>query len=134
MKLEHAALWTPDLERSRACYERYFGARAGVRYDNPRTGFASYFLSFDGGSRLELMQMDGIAPRAHAPAVQAIGLVHLAFDPGTPEAVDALTERLRSDGHAVIGEPRRTGDGYHESTVLDPDGNRIEIATRPPAR
>jgi lactoylglutathione lyase len=28
----------------------------------------------------------------------------------------------------VQGEPRRTGDGYYESVVLDPDGNVVEIA------
>jgi len=27
----------------------------------------------------------------------------------------------------VVGEPRYTGDGYYESCILDPDGNRIEI-------
>jgi len=41
--------------------------------------------------------------------------------------VDALTERIRQAGFAVIGEPRWTGDGYYESVVLDPDNNRIEI-------
>jgi predicted enzyme related to lactoylglutathione lyase len=30
-------------------------------------------------------------------------------------------------GHEIIGDPRRTGDGYYESVVLDPEGNRIEI-------
>jgi lactoylglutathione lyase len=28
----------------------------------------------------------------------------------------------------VLDGPRRTGDGYYESVVLDPDGNRVEIA------
>jgi lactoylglutathione lyase len=41
--------------------------------------------------------------------------------------VDSLTARLRQDGYRVVGEPRRTGDGYYESVVLDPDGNRVEI-------
>ena len=127
MKLEHAALWTPDLEASRHFYARYFGAQAGPRYENPTTGFRSYFLSFDGGSRIELMQMPGISPRGAEPEVQRLGLVHLAFDAGDVAGVDALTESLRRDGHRVIGEPRRTGDGYYESTVLDPDGNRIEL-------
>jgi lactoylglutathione lyase len=27
----------------------------------------------------------------------------------------------------VVGEPRTTGDGYYESVVLDPDGNRVEL-------
>jgi hypothetical protein len=26
----------------------------------------------------------------------------------------------------VLDGPRRTGDGYYESAVLDPDGNRLE--------
>jgi lactoylglutathione lyase len=133
MKLDHAALWTDDLEASRRFYTRYFGAQAGPRYDNARTGFGSYFLSFQGGSRLELMQMPGIEPREGTPERQRIGLVHLAFDAGDTAAVDALTEQLRRDGHRVIGEARRTGDGYYESTVLDPDDNRIEIAALPHA-
>jgi lactoylglutathione lyase len=131
MMLEHVALWTPDLERARAFYERYFAARAGGRYENPKHGFASYFLTFANGSRLELMQMPGIAPRTLPVDVQMMGLVHLAFTPGDEQAVDALTERLRADGHAVIREAYRTGDGYYESTVLDPDGNRLEIAALP---
>lgn len=129
--LEHVALWTPDLERSRAFYERYFAGRANDRYTNARNGFASYFLTFPGGSRLELMQMPGIAPRELPVEVQMMGLVHLAFCPGDDSAVDTLTEQLRADGYRVIGEARRTGDGYYESTVLDPDGNRLEIAAFP---
>jgi lactoylglutathione lyase len=41
--------------------------------------------------------------------------------------VDALTARLRADGYRVLDGPRTTGDGYYESVVLDPDGNRIEL-------
>ena len=46
-----------------------------------------------------------------------------------PEAAQVrdLTERLRQDGYAVLGEPRTTGDGYYESVVADPEGNRVEI-------
>jgi lactoylglutathione lyase len=43
--------------------------------------------------------------------------------------VDCLTERLRVDGITVVDGPRRTGDGYYESVVIDPDGNRIEICS-----
>jgi lactoylglutathione lyase len=52
---------------------------------------------------------------------------HLALSLGSEAAVDAATERLRSAGVVVAGEPRRTGDGYYESVVLDSDGNRIEL-------
>ncbi len=27
----------------------------------------------------------------------------------------------------VLDGPRRTGDGYYESVVLDPEGNRLEL-------
>lgn len=129
MKIEHAALWTEDLERARAFYEAYFGADAGARYENPRHGFASYFLRFPGGqARLELMQRPGLAPRPPlADGAQALGWAHLAFEVGTPDDVDALTRRLAGDGFRVLDGPRRTGDGYYESVVLDPEGNRIEI-------
>ena len=30
-------------------------------------------------------------------------------------------------GYMVMDGPRRTGDGYYESVILDPDGNRVEI-------
>jgi lactoylglutathione lyase len=34
---------------------------------------------------------------------------------------------MSDDGIQVIGEPRTTGDGYYESVVLDPEGNRVEV-------
>lgn len=46
---------------------------------------------------------------------------------GSEDEVRARTERLRADGFTIASEPRRTGDGYFESIVLDPDGNRLEI-------
>ena len=35
--------------------------------------------------------------------------------------------RLAADSVPVLDGPRHTGDGYYESVVLDPDGNRIEL-------
>jgi len=46
---------------------------------------------------------------------------------GSKEKVEKLTEQLRIDNYQIIGEPRTTGDGYYESVVLYPEGNRIEI-------
>ena len=124
--IEHVAIWTDDLERLRAFYERYFGGVAGDRYENESTGFRSYFLELDGGARLELMQMPAVAERP-AGNHQRLGLAHIAFALGSEQAVDELTERLRSDGYPILDGPRRTGDGYYESVVADPDGNRIEL-------
>jgi lactoylglutathione lyase len=122
--LEHAALWTPDLERARAFYETYFDATAGEKYVNPDKDFSSYFLTFDDGARLELMHTPALSATADPPAA---GYAHVAIALGSEAAVDRLTERLREDGFPVLDGPRRTGDGYYESVVADPDGNRVEL-------
>jgi lactoylglutathione lyase len=124
MKLDHLALYTPDIEKLKVFYEHYFQANAGEKYHNPKKQFQSYFLSFSQGGRIEIMQKTGIPHRAQE---EAMGLTHFAIAVGAKEKVDALTEQLRSDGYMIVGEPRTTGDGYYESVVLDPDGNRIEI-------
>ena len=129
MRIDHVALWTVDLERARLFYEKYFHAKAGLKYFNPKKSFESYFLSFKDGCRLEIMQMPGIMPlgQEYSGGKQYTGLIHFAISVGDKSNVDALTEKLRNDGYEVVGEPRLTGDGYYESVVLDPDGNRIEI-------
>lgn len=126
-RIEHAALWTSDLEQSRSFYERYFDADAGPRYQNENEQFTSYFLRFDTGARLELMHKPTVASVPLSDGTDREGYAHLAFSVGSEQAVDHLTETLRQDGYEVAGEPRRTGDGYYESVVLDPDGNPVEI-------
>lgn len=127
MHIEHIAIWTHDLERLRDFYETYFNAKTGPKYANPAHGFESYFLTFETGARLEIMRMAGVPQSANDVERQATGWIHVAFSAGSEAAVDALTERLRADGYRVMDGPRRTGDGYYESTALDPDGNRLEI-------
>ena len=127
MHIEHIALWTNDVERCARFFATYFGAEAGPRYVNAAKGFESCFLSFKDGARIELMKTTVLAPVVIAPGAQRMGLTHFAIAVGSEQAVDDLTARLRADGHPVLDGPRRTGDGYYESVVLDPEGNRIEI-------
>jgi lactoylglutathione lyase len=126
MKIEHVALWTTDLEKAKEFYSTYFGGKSNAKYVNGVKQFSSYFLTFSGGARLELMQKPGLQPSNQAENNSA-GYIHLAFSTGSREGVDHLTQRLRRDGYPVLGEPRTTGDGYYESVVADPDGNLLEI-------
>src|SRR5207245_10754574 len=126
MKLDHVALWAVDIELMRTFYEKYFDARSNPKYENERKSYTSYFLTFPGGGRLELM---------HRPDIQGIpdsqgsrefiGYAHLGVELGSRAAVAALTKRLQGAGLQLLHGPRPTGDGYYESMVADPEGNRI---------
>jgi lactoylglutathione lyase len=126
-RIEHVAFWVQDLERFCAFYEKHFDAQVGERYDNARKGFSSRFLTFSSGARVEAMTTTALTPVPHEPGAQRMGLTHLAISLGSERAVDDLTSRLRQQGIPVVDGPRRTGDGYYESVVLDPEGNRIEL-------
>ena len=127
LRIEHVAFWTEDIERLADFYSRYFAAQAGPLYVNAAKGFESRFLSFEGGARIELMKTSTLNPQKLQPGAQRMGLTHLALSVGSQERVEELTGRLKSGGFDIVDGPRRTGDGYFESVVLDPDGNRIEI-------
>ena len=126
MRLDHMAVWTNDLDRLRAFYERYFDVDPGARYDSVNhPGFSSYFLRFPGSDcRLELMTIADLAAAAPHPA---LGYPHVAIGLGSRAAVDSLVERMTADGVPLVSAPHTTGDGYYEAVVRDPDGNLVEI-------
>ncbi|MCR5167787.1 MAG: VOC family protein [Oscillospiraceae bacterium] len=125
MKIEHAAMYVNDLEAARDFFAKYFGAKPNNGYHNIRTGFRSYFLSFDEGARLEIMNRPQMTDSIKTP--DRTGFVHIAFSLGSTEEVDRLTEKIKSDGYRVISGPRTTGDGYYESCIVDLEGNQIEL-------
>lgn len=127
MKIEHIAIWTKDIERLKKFYVEYFDGTAGEKYTNTKKQFQSYFIKFEAGARLEIMQKPTIPDNLNDTINEYIGLIHIAISVGSAEKVNNLTEKLRTDGYSVVSEPRHTGDGYYESCILDPDGNRIEI-------
>ncbi|MBQ4497616.1 MAG: VOC family protein [Spirochaetaceae bacterium] len=125
MKIEHAAMYVNNLEAARDFFVNYLCGKANDGYHNKTTGFRSYFISFDGGARLEIMnkpQLDDAEKSANRT-----GYAHLAFSAGSKDAVDKLTERLKKDGFEVLSGPRTTGDGYYESCIIGIENNLIEI-------
>lgn len=125
MRIEHIALYVNDLEKAREFFINYLGARANEGYHNPRTGFRSYFLSFDDGARLEIMNKPEMQDAPKEPA--RTGYAHIAFSVGSKEKVAALTAELKAAGYKVISGPRTTGDGYYESCIAAFEQNQIEI-------
>jgi len=127
MKIDHLAIWVDDIEKMRQFYLTYFDTVSGEKYVNPNKNYTSYFLSFaEGGSRIELMHRPDITDVSGKRGFSK-GMAHFAISAGSKQAVDELTERIRSDGYTVASETRTTGDGYYESAVLDPEGNYVEI-------
>ncbi|HYQ57412.1 MAG TPA: VOC family protein [Draconibacterium sp.] len=127
MKVEHLAIWTYNLEGMRSFYMHYFDASSSDVYHNHSREYRSYFLSFNGDCRIELMEMPSIPKSKDNPLKQFTGLIHFSIKTGSRDNVNELTDTLRKDGYKIISEPRSTGDGYYESIILDPDGNRVEI-------
>ena len=125
MKIEHIALYVNDLEAAKDFFIQYFQASSNDMYHNTKTGFRSYFLSFEDGARLEIMNKPDMLD-AEKDAART-GYIHLAFSVGSPEEVDRLTARLKAYGYEVMSGPRTTGDGYYESCVVGFEGNLVEI-------
>ena len=125
MRIEHIAMYVNDLDAARDFFIRYFNAKSNEGYHNKTTDFRSFFLSFDDGARLEIMNKPTMQDSEKALA--RTGYVHIAFSLGSKAAVDTLTEILKHDGYEVISGPRTTGDGYYESCIIGIEGNQIEI-------
>ena len=125
MKLEHVALWVKDLEGAKDFFIKYFGAFPNEGYHNEKTGFRSYFLSFDDGARIEIMSSPLF--EESEKSVYRSGYAHVAISLGSKEAVDELSERFKADGFKILSGPRTTGDGYYESAIIGFEGNVVEI-------
>ena len=125
MRIEHIAMYVNDLEKAKEFFVKYFNATSKEGYHNKTTDFRSYFLSFDDGARLEIMNKPQMSDEEKG--LNRTGYIHIAFSLGSKEAVDMLTEKIRNDGYNVISGPRTTGDGYYESCIIGIEGNQIEI-------
>lgn len=125
MKIEHIAMYVNDLEKTKVFFETYFEAKSNSGYHNKKTDFRSYFLEFEGGSRLEIMNKPNLTDPEKALA--RTGFIHIAFSVGSEAKVDELTKQLKDAGYNVISGPRTTGDGYYESCIIGMEGNQIEI-------
>ena len=125
MVIEHVAMYVNDLEASRDFFVKFLGGSSNDGYHNKNTGFRSYFISFDDGTRLELMNKPGMEDMKKP--LNRTGYAHIAFSVGSKEKVDEITAVLKNDGFEVVSGPRTTGDGYYESCIVAIEGNQIEI-------
>lgn len=128
MRIDHLAIWCDDIEVMRSFYITYFDTTSNAMYHNSTKKYTSYFLSFGNeGARIELMNRIDIIDEPIKRGFMK-GIAHFDIEVGDEQKVDSLTEQLRKDGYTIASEPRRTGDGYYEAGILDPEGNYVEIS------
>lgn len=125
MRIEHIAMYVNDLEATREFFVTFLGGTSNDGYHNINTDFRSYFISFDDGARLELMNKPMLVD--NDKDLNRTGYVHIAFSVGSKEAVDELTAKIKNAGYKVVSGPRTTGDGYYESCIVAIENNQIEI-------
>ena len=125
MRIDHIAIWTNDIEALREFYVNLFDFKSGERYENPTKGYASYFLTYETGARLEIMSRTDIQHRPDDGP--HLGYAHFSIALGSEEQVLDMAKRVEEYGCVINDGPRTTGDGYFEFATKDPDGNVIEV-------
>ncbi|MDA3901542.1 MAG: VOC family protein [Spirochaetes bacterium] len=123
-KITHIAIYVTNLNVAKEFYTSFFDGKSNELYQN-NSGFSSYFIRFDGEVSIELMHHKELEERAVIEKIT--GYSHVAFSVGSRQAVIELTDKIVDAGYELYSAPRETGDGYFESCVADPDGNRVEI-------
>ncbi|HWG97957.1 MAG TPA: glyoxalase superfamily protein [Pilimelia sp.] len=113
-------LSTPDISRALSFYRDLLGG--SVTYQFPPDGEPAYVGVQLGRSHLGIGQQD-------EPGVLGNDRITLWV---YADDCDAGLDRLRAGGVPVIQEPMNQPWGERMATVVDPDGNRVIIASRSP--
>lgn len=125
MRIEHIAMYVNDLDAAKDFFVTFLGGVSNAGYYNEKTGFKSYFISFEDGARLEIMNKSNMID--DPKMLNRTGYAHIAFSVGSKEKVNEVTEKAREAGFEVVSGPRTTGDGYYESCIVAIENNQIEI-------
>jgi lactoylglutathione lyase len=115
-----AILSTPDLARSLGFYRDLLGGE--VTYQFPPDGEPGYVGLQIGRSHLGIGKQD-------QPGVLVNDRITLWV---YTDDCDAAVDRLRAGGVQVVQEPKDQPWGERMAIVVDPDGNRVIIASRAP--
>ena len=89
MKIDHIAMFVNDIEHAREFFMKFLDGKSNDGYHNEKTGFRSYFISFDDGARVEIMNKPDLEDKEKP--LNRTGLIHIAFSVGSKERVDELT-------------------------------------------
>jgi catechol 2,3-dioxygenase-like lactoylglutathione lyase family enzyme len=129
MRLHHAGISVPDLDRALSWYCAALGLRPGYRFEVPPLGLRGAFALGDGDTGVELIEVSGAVtgvPKADPPSANAVhGFNHACF---RVDDLDGAYARLLGNGAGDVWNPREAPEpGMRMAYVTDPDGNLIEL-------
>lgn len=129
MKLHHAGISVPDLDRALAWYCDALGLRPGFRFEVPPVGLRGAFALGDGDTGVEFLELAGSVPgppKTTPPEANGVhGHNHVCFH---VTDLDAAYARAVERGAAEVWDPRESPEpGMRMAYVTDPDGNLIEL-------
>ena len=133
MRLHHAGVSVPDLERSLDWYCRALDLTEGYRFEVPPIGLRGVFaLTKDGAAGVELLEMAGALPgvnRADPPSANSVhGFNHVCFE---VDDLESVYERAVRHGAVPVWDPRPSPEpNVRMAYVTDLDGNLIELIHR----
>jgi catechol 2,3-dioxygenase-like lactoylglutathione lyase family enzyme len=138
--LGHLDLVCRDLERSLAFYAAVFGPlglQPPVTFPGER-GELIHYLRFPAGGSGSLGLRQASGPEAEqAFELYAPGFHHVAFAVETDTDVDTTHGAAVGAGAEILHRPRlwpEYGSDYYATFFLDPNGFRIEVASKRDAR
>ncbi|HEX3751035.1 MAG TPA: VOC family protein [Streptosporangiaceae bacterium] len=129
MRLHHAGISVPDLDRALVWYCDALGLRPGYRFEIPPIGLRGAFALGEGDAGVELLEMTGAVPgvpKNTPPAANTVhGINHACFHVAD---LEAAYRRAVSRGAVGVWDPRESPEpGMRMAYVTDPDGNLIEL-------
>ena len=129
MRMHHAGISVPDLDRALAWYCAALGLRPGYRFEVPPLALRGGFALGDDDAGVELIELAGSVPgvpKSDPPSANAVhGFNHVCFRVADLEAAYA---RLLEHGAGAVWGPRVAPEpGVRMAYVTDPDGNLIEL-------
>ncbi len=116
-------IFAHDLQRSLEFYRL-----VGLSVPEPE-GVPHVAVGLPGGNALSFDTDETIAGMhpGWAPQGRSDGRLALAFGVDSPEAVDALFEKVTAAGHEGPLKPYDAPWGQRYATVADPDGNWVDL-------
>ena len=73
MRIEHVAMYVNDMEAAKDFFVKYFNAKTSEKYHNFRSGFSSYFLTFDDERSAQGNLPHGLSPHSDLRGRRLVG-------------------------------------------------------------